>query len=153
MTLTGAEGMGRKVRAQGLSKAERLHGRTLVGTLFNGGVSRAVTVYPLRAVYMAGEGGSGMLVSVPKRLFRRAVKRNRVKRLVREAYRRHKGLLDGRPTAVAFIWLSDRLESARVVDERVARILSRIGEGRPPVTSGAEAAPQAAKPAQGEEGA
>ena len=36
---------------------------------------------------------SRIVVSVPKRLFKRAVKRNLLKRRIREAYRRQKGLL------------------------------------------------------------
>lgn len=34
------------IHTQGLSKEERMHSRALIETLFNGGVSRAVTVYP-----------------------------------------------------------------------------------------------------------
>lgn len=75
------------------------------------------------------EAGSQMLISVPKRLFKRAVKRNRVKRLVREAYRRNKQLLGDRQVAVAFIWISDKLASAHMVEERVRKILQRVGEG------------------------
>lgn len=117
------------IHTQGLSKEERMHSRALIETLFNGGISRAVTVYPLRAVYMPTEAGSQMLISVPKRLFKRAVKRNRVKRLVREAYRRNKQLLGDRQVAVAFIWISDKLASAHMVEERVRKILQRVSEG------------------------
>jgi len=49
----------------------------------------------LRCKYMprADEGPSRIVVSVPKRSFKRAVKRNLLKRRIRESYRRQKGLL------------------------------------------------------------
>ena len=123
-----------------LGKKERIAGKRLVETLFKGGVSRSMSCYPLRAVYalvpMADDGSSAkMMVSVPKRHFKRAVKRNRVKRQVREAYRKQKHLLyrtmDNHPDqtlAVAFIWLSDQLFDSRHIDERVGMLLTRISE-------------------------
>ena len=70
-----------------LCKEERLVGRKLVETLFKGGGSRSMSYYPLRIVYCLvarEEAPVRILVSVPKRCFKRAVKRNRVKRQVRE---------------------------------------------------------------------
>lgn len=121
-------------------KEERLCSRTLIERLFNGGGSRSMAAFPLRLVYMRYEdGGQGpavrMLVSVPKRCFKRAVKRNRVKRQVREAYRKHKGLLHdamkecgGESLAVAFIWLDDKLWDTAEVDVKVANLMLRLAE-------------------------
>ena len=47
--------------------------------------------YPLKLHYQAGTGQFG--VSVPKRHFKRAVKRNLLKRRIRESYRRQKTLV------------------------------------------------------------
>lgn len=58
------------------------------------GASRSFSVFPLRAVYMSvdrQEVPASILISVPKKRFKRAVKRNRVKRQIREAYRKNKG--------------------------------------------------------------
>ena len=114
-----------------LGKKERIAGKRLVETLFKGGVSRSMSCYPLRAVYalipMADDGSSAKI--------KRAVKRNRVKRQVREAYRKQKHLLcrtmdnhPGQTLAVAFIWLSDQLFDSRHIDERVGMLLTRISE-------------------------
>ena len=123
-----------------LGKKERIAGKRLVETLFKGGVSRSMSCYPLRAVYalvpMADDGSSAkMMVSVPKRHFKRAVKRNRVKRQVREAFRLHKAklstLLAGRDDqclTIAFIWLDSKLHSTATVDSRVAGLMERIRE-------------------------
>ena len=72
-----------------------------------------------------------ILVSVPKRKLHHAVDRNRVKRQVREAYRKQKTLLtsrlnEGQRMAVAFLWLSDRLYSSAEIDSRMKSLLERI---------------------------
>ena len=80
-----------------LSKAERLCSKKLIERLFAGG-NKSFPAFPLRVVYMPldieDEGAEvSILVSVPKKRFKRAVKRNLVKRQVREAYRRNKYIL------------------------------------------------------------
>ena len=97
-----------------------------------------MVAFPLRLVYMENvrEGAcppAQLLVSVPKRCFKRAVKRNRVKRQVREAYRYHKHLIwnvlpADRQLALAFIWLDDRLYDTAEVEQRVASLLERLAE-------------------------
>ena len=57
-----------------------------------------MSAFPIRVVYRLVEPQPNaaqiqMLVSVPKKHFKRAVKRNRVKRQIREAYRKHKHVL------------------------------------------------------------
>lgn len=127
-----------------LPKTERLYHKKLIDSLFGGGKSRSMTAFPLRLVYMPlettnegkeeAENGkdivSQMLISVPKRNLHRANKRNRVKRLVREAYRKHKAILDGHPFALAFIWLDPKLWTAADVEQRVVSLLRRVMEKR-----------------------
>lgn len=125
-----------------LPKEERLCSRTLIESLFAGGKSRSMSDFPLRVVYMVKdrenvEPQTQMLVSVPKRYFKRAVKRNRVKRQVREAYRHSRQtVLDklkqtdafDSVVVMAFIWLDDKLYPSDIVNAKVARLLKRISE-------------------------
>lgn len=122
-----------------LGKKERLTGQSLVESLFKGGGSRSMSFFPLRVVYALVEGGDApvrLLVSVPKRYFKRAVRRNRVKRQLREAFRKNKHVLyekvalqpEGKSLAVAFIWLDDHLHDSEAVERRVRNLLIRIGE-------------------------
>ena len=99
-----------------------------------------MVAFPLRAVYMSipreeQEPQVSILVSVSKRYFKRAVKRNRVKRLVREAYRLNKHILTDRLTAspntelaIAFLWLDPKLHSFHRVENKVKQLLQRIAE-------------------------
>ena len=77
-----------------------------------------------------------MMVSVPKRYFKRAVKRNHVKRLVREAYRRNKQVLidtleaeeQRKALSLCFIWTDGNLRSYEEVERKIANLLQRIAE-------------------------
>lgn len=113
-----------------LRKAERLHSKKLIEGLFGGvGERHSMSAFPLRVVYQPiAAPPSQMLISVPKRCFKRAVKRNRVKRQVREAYRLNKQLLGDRTVIMAFIWLDCKLHPSRLVHERVVSLLQRIRE-------------------------
>ena len=79
-------------------KKERIVSNLLIETLFEKGNSQSLAAYPLRAVFLKKERQQGhapvqILISVPKKRFKHAVDRNRVKRQIREAYRLHKQLL------------------------------------------------------------
>lgn len=126
-------------RRHTLGKAERLCSKALVERLFAGG-NRSFPAFPLRVVYMLLEPGEGtapasILISVPKKRFKRAVKRNRVKRQVREAYRHHKHLLldaleahGGKRIVLAFIWTDNSLHPSEEVERKVKRLLTHIAE-------------------------
>lgn len=81
------------------SRNERLKSRKLISRLFREGHS--YMAYPLRVVWLpvspeeqlaAGFDGipAQLAISVPKRAFKSAVQRNRLKRRIREAYRLNK---------------------------------------------------------------
>lgn len=111
----------------------------LIEALFDNGSSQSVSAFPLRAVYQAidrreGHGPAQILISVPKKRFKHAVDRNRVKRQIREAYRQHKqllweGMAENQEMLVGFIWLSDRHYPSKEVEARVVKIMHRIAKG------------------------
>jgi ribonuclease P protein component len=127
-------------------KKEKLVSRKLIDRLFVGGGSKSMSCFPLRLVFMvldhndealennganADVADAQMLVSVPKRCFKHAVDRNRVKRQVREAYRRHRDLYEipeGKYLAMAFIWLDHQHHDSAEVEEKVVGLLRRLGE-------------------------
>lgn len=121
-----------------LHKRERLASRKLIETLFGGGGSLSMAAFPLRAVFMKQERGAQeapvqMLISVPKKRFRHAVDRNRVKRQVREAFRHHKQLVSQalapeEQLLVAFVWLTDVHFPTHEVEQRVVNLLKRMAE-------------------------
>ena len=77
---------------QTLGKEERLKSKKLIERLYQEG--SVVKSFPLRMVYLQTEHTSKfpcqVAVSVSKRNFKLAVDRNRIKRLLRETYRKQK---------------------------------------------------------------
>ncbi len=123
-----------------LGKGERIYSRTLIEKLFNGSDRKSFSAYPLRVVYTLVECKEQnvpvkMMVSVSKKHFKRAVKRNRVKRQIREGYRLQKQLvmdaMNNKPNQqllLAFIWLADDIYDTRHIAQQVRRLLNRIVE-------------------------
>ena len=126
-----------------LPQAERINSKKTVDQLFRGGGSKAMSAFPVRVVYMTvegdgdiGEPSAQMMVSVPKRYFKRAVKRNRVKRQVREAYRMNKHILTDAiaeqnlkvKVKMCFIWNQDQLYATADVEAKVRNLLMRLAE-------------------------
>ena len=123
-----------------LDKSERLCSKKLIERLFGGG-NKSFPAFPLRVVYMPlapeeNTADASILISVPKKRFKHAVKRNQVKRQVREAYRHNKHILldalktQETPTSMilAFIWLDNKIHSTEEVAYTVKKLLLHIAE-------------------------
>lgn len=128
-----------------LPKKERLCRKTLIDDLF-AGHSLVKKCWPIKVVYHVGkrkdvqDAQVEMMVSVSKRHFKRAVKRNRVKRQLRESYRLHKAVLTEAlaqaPTeklTLAFIWMEDKLYPTPYVEEKMTELLGKVAQDMPHV--------------------
>lgn len=76
-------------------KKEKLKNKKLIEVLFKEG--KSLSSFPLKLIYLKVESPMDAKfktgVAVPKKNFKSAVKRNRIKRLVRESYRLNKHLV------------------------------------------------------------
>ena len=110
-----------------LPKAERLCGKTAVVSLFESGKNASEGCIRCKYIHRPAEGPSRIVVSVPKRHFKRAVKRNLLKRRIREAYRRQKALL-GPGVDVLFIYTSTEVLPYEVIFADMTTLLTHVGD-------------------------
>ena len=109
-----------------LPKEERLCGKTSVSALISDGKWGATP--HLRYCWAAGrEGGvNRLMVSVPKKHFKRAVRRNLLKRRLREAYRLQKELLAATGIDLMLAYSHPEIADFATLYAEVTDILARI---------------------------
>ncbi len=93
-------------------------------------------IYPFKVVYKiipeASDYPVQLLISVSKQKFKHAVKRNRVKRLIREAYRKNKSVVyeqvegDKSTLLVGLIYVADTIMDYRQIEKKIILILQRL---------------------------
>ncbi len=115
-------------------KNERLCSRTTIQTLFTKG--KSFVKYPFRVTYLSFDEDllvdAQILISVSKKRFKRAYKRNRLKRLTREAYRLNKHAFlahlkeQDKKLAVAFIYLPTEILAYPDVEKGMKKALKKM---------------------------
>ena len=107
----------------GLPKHSRLCGQLRIQQLYRDG--QRFVVWPLRVTYMPTQEETQVLVWAPKSLFKHAVDRNHLRRLMREAYRLNQGLLSGN-YLVAFNYMDKERKEFAVIEKAVCKALKKI---------------------------
>ena len=120
-----------------LSKQERLKSRKLIEQLFRQGQS--ISVFPYRLLYLPVAGAEVQLpfslqagITVSSKNFKKAVHRNKIKRLTREAYRLQKPVLQqklaetGQQLILFLIYTGREIPDFLLAKEKVQVILDKL---------------------------
>lgn len=115
-----------------LSKEERLSWKRHIDALFEKGES--FISFPLRIVYLPVTKQmptcASILVSIPKKRFKKAVKRNLLKRQVREAFRLNKHKLieplaaENKQMMIAFLYIDKEVHSFNSIEKAMSKALN-----------------------------
>ncbi len=115
-------------------KREHLYGDTTVDRLHKKG--KSFLAFPVKVTYLitTDEQPVRCMMVAPKKRFKHAVDRNRVKRQLREVYRHHKqelidwSIATGKQVHIAMVCVSDKLLPQRVMERKVSSALTKIAE-------------------------
>ena len=115
------------------SMAEKLKSKKLIDNLFIEG--KSVKAFPLRLVYLETTLPMDTVnvqagFSVPKRNFKRAVSRNRIKRLLRESYRQNKHFINNEKSTFAILFLYTGREEISQIDvhKAMVKLINRFND-------------------------
>ncbi|TDY13538.1 ribonuclease P protein component [Meridianimaribacter flavus] len=113
------------------NKKEKLKSKKLIEQLFAEGQS--VSAYPLKLIYLPVDFDDSILlkagVTVSKRKFKNAVDRNRIKRLMREAYRLNKAVIFNNITtqyALMILYIGNDGITFEVLDTKMKVLLNKF---------------------------
>jgi len=110
----------------GFPKHSKLCGQVQIAGLYKDG--KKFTAWPLRVTWQPTEGETQVLVWAPKSLFKRAVKRNHLRRLMREAYRLNQALLGEKHYLIAFNYMDKEEQSFETINKALCKSLKKISE-------------------------
>lgn len=112
-------------------KKEKLKSKKLFEALFTEG--KTVSTYPLKLIYLKTELPHPVRiqagVAVPKRNLKSAVHRNRIKRLMREAYRLNKHQVFNNSEgsfAFLFLYLGKKMTNFKEMERSMTKIMSKF---------------------------
>src|SRR5699024_10259205 len=113
-----------------LTKDERLRSKTSIDKLFKEG--KGFVKFPIKMQYMPHDRPLHQVAfTAPKRNFKRAVDRNRIKRLMREAYRINKHILYDKklsPHAIFFIYIGREMPTYADLEKRMKQCLKELSQ-------------------------
>lgn len=110
---------------------EKVKSKKEIELLFSEGNS--ISKYPIRLIYrktiQEKEVNIRAAISVSKRNFKKAVDRNRIKRLLRESYRKNKYIVHNNTThqfAFMFLYTGKKMPKYIVIESKIKEILKKF---------------------------
>lgn len=116
---------------QTFNKSERLCSKVLIDKTITSGNN--ITNFPFKLFWMQIETSNSptkIVISVPKRNFKKAVDRNKLKRQIREAYRKNKHLLYNqlkeKKIVAMLVYNSKEKEPYKYIESKIIETLNKL---------------------------
>ena len=116
---------------QKLSYSEKLKSKKAISQLFSNG--SVITSFPLRLIFIKSTFHNNVAIkssfSVSKRNFKHAVARNRIKRLLREAYRKNKYIVfinNEHQFSFMFLYIGKEMPSYDLIEAKMKILLTKF---------------------------
>ena len=112
------------------SKSERISEKKIIDSLFGSG--KKFSVYPFDVRFLNQDENSDsiskVLISVSSSKIKSAVKRNLLKRRIKESYRINKNIIYNKLLMIAFVYVSEEIFTFSVIDKAIKKILKKLSE-------------------------
>jgi len=124
-----------QTRQFSFKRHQRLKSRKTIDDLFL--QNRSIKIFPVRLVYLSNTNcqfNTQVAFVASKKNFKRAVDRNRIKRLMREAYRLNKKILEEKLSgfainlSVMFIYQANEELPFQIIESRLRQLLTLLSE-------------------------
>ena len=117
---------------QTFTKAERLCSKIVIDKVFSGG--KTIVLPSFKLFWLEAEPVQEypvqIVITVPKRSFKRAVDRNKLKRRIREAYRKNKDLVyqqaEQKRYSLMLIYTGRTIAEYKEIEEKIIKLLQRF---------------------------
>lgn len=108
----------------GFPKHNKLCGQLRIAQLYKEG--KRFVAWPVRVTYKPTEEETQVLIWAPKSLFKHAVDRNHLRRLMREAYRLNQHLLAEQHYQIAFNYMDKEIHPYAIIEKGICKALKKI---------------------------
>jgi|TARA_B110000438_G_scaffold8099_2_gene7955 ribonuclease P protein component len=112
------------------SKEERISEKKIIDTLFNNGKKFNESPFDIRFLNqeIKDDSFSRVLITVSSSRIKSAVKRNLLKRRIKESYRKNKKIISNKSLMIAFVYVSDEILIYSDINDSVIKILKKLSK-------------------------
>ena len=112
------------------SKSERISEKKIIDSIFGSG--KKFSVYPFDVRFLNQDENSDsiskVLITVSSSKIKSAVKRNLLKRRIKESYRINKNIISNKLLMIAFVYVSEEIFTFSVIDKAIKKVLKKLSE-------------------------
>ena len=108
------------------SKDERITNKKVIQKLFESGKKVSLSPFIVKYIFEKKEIKNKILISVSKSKIKSSVKRNLLKRRIRESFRLNKSIIKNLGCSLAFVYSSTKILNYNEINKSLIKLLKKI---------------------------